>query len=845
VDLSTGITTRTTTNPDLSTRIETTARDGTLLAISGTSVLPVRYTNGVASVGGVNRFYSQEIKLLTNGTDSAEWVKSVNDGLGRAIETQFPDNSTNRAIYNTQGQLASEVDPDGVVTLYSYNTLGELAYRALDVNRNGTIDLGGIDRVTATVSDVVSNATYGATVRRSSTYVWDTTNNATSTLISENASSVDGRQSWSTFNGLTSYSRMDYLGNGAARTTQTGPDGTQTIQDFQSGRLISSTTQNSAIGTLNSTTTGYDAHRRQNSVTDARTGTTTFTFDDLDRVLTVTTPAPAAGESAQVTTSVYDEVGRVIRTQAADGLWTTNEYYLTGLYRKTSGARVYPVEYTFDYAGRLGTMTTWQDYAGSAGAAVTQWKYDGARGFLTNKVYQGTNGPGYTYTKAGRLGTRTWARGLTTSYSYNNAGELAGADYSDGTPDVTYAYDRQGRPAQITGATTNDFAFTAAGLLLSENVVNKTWNYASQTRLGYDALQRRSGLTNLSLGLTHSYAYDAASRLKNVSTLDSGASSLVSYSYVSNSPLVGGITFQQGGTTRLTTSRSYDNLNRLRQINSVTNAQSVASFAYAYNAANQRTAVTNVDGSRWSFGYDQLGQVTNGTRFWSDGSRVAGQQFGFGFDTIGNRLWATTGGDTNGANLRTQTYSANALNQYTNRTVPGFVEVSGSVDAGAAVTVNSLTPDRQGEYYRKEVSVNNSASGVAQWINSRATNVTGTSVVARLSFTAQTPEASTYDPDGNLTQDGLWNYSWDAENRLTRVETRTNAITDSSYWQRVDATYDFASRRVRKQVYAWNSGASAYQLSAGLRYFYHGRNLVGQLDEITGTRISFVWGEPT
>lgn len=123
-----------------------------------------------------------------------------------------------------------------------------------------------------------------------------------------------------------------------------------------------------------------------------------------------------------------------------------NEYYLTGHYRKTSGARVYPVEYTFDYAGRLGTMTTWQDYAGSAGAAVTQWKYEGTRGFLTNKVYQGTNGPGYTYTKAGRLGTRTWARGLTTSYAYNNAGELQGADYSDATPDVTYAYDPAGTP---------------------------------------------------------------------------------------------------------------------------------------------------------------------------------------------------------------------------------------------------------------------------------------------------------------------------------------------------------------------------------------------------------------
>jgi hypothetical protein len=141
---------------------------------------------------------------------------------------------------------------------------------------------------------------------------------------------------------------------------------------------------------------------------------------------------------------------------------------------------VYPVEYTFDYAGWLGTMTTWQDYASSAGAAVTQWKYGGSRGFLTNKVYQGTNGPGHSYTKAGRPSTRTWARGLTTAYAYDNAGELQSAEYSDGTPNVTYAYDRQGRPAQITGATTNDFTFTAAGLLLSENVVNKTWNYSAR-----------------------------------------------------------------------------------------------------------------------------------------------------------------------------------------------------------------------------------------------------------------------------------------------------------------------------------------------------------------------------
>jgi hypothetical protein len=133
--------------------------------------------------------------------------------------------------------------------------------------------------------------------------------------------------------------------------------------------------------------------------------------------------------------------------------------------------------------------------------AVTTWKYDGYRGFMTNKLYHGTNGPIYSYTKAGRLASRVWARDLTATYAYDDAGDLQSVDYSDATPDVTYAYDRRGRPAQITGATTNDFAYTAAGLLLAENAVNKSWNYASQARLGYDGLQRRIGLTNLSLGM--------------------------------------------------------------------------------------------------------------------------------------------------------------------------------------------------------------------------------------------------------------------------------------------------------------------------------------------------------
>ena len=79
---------------------------------------------------------------------------------------------------------------------------------------------------------------------------------------------------------------------------------------------------------------------------------------------------------------------------------------------------------------------------------------------------------------------------------------------------------------------------------------------------------------------------------------------------------------------RMITTKSYDFLNRLTLITNAIGGEN-PSFAYAHNNANQRTAITNENAARWLYGYDALGQVTNGTRRWSDGSPVLGQQFAY------------------------------------------------------------------------------------------------------------------------------------------------------------------------------------------------------------------------
>jgi len=103
----------------------------------------------------------------------------------------------------------------------------------------------------------------------------------------------------------------------------------------------------------------------------------------------------------------------------------------------------------------------------------------------------------------------------------------------------------------------------------------------------------------------------------------------------------------------MTTTKQYDNLNRLTSISSSPSSSSSISYAYAYNGANQRTAITNADNSQWVYQYDALGQVTSGKKYWADGTPVAGQQFEYGFDDIGNRKsTAVSGSDPWGRILR-------------------------------------------------------------------------------------------------------------------------------------------------------------------------------------------------
>ncbi len=78
----------------------------------------------------------------------------------------------------------------------------------------------------------------------------------------------------------------------------------------------------------------------------------------------------------------------------------------------------------------------------------------------------------YDYTPDGKLATRTWARGIVTTYSYDDNGSLTNTVYSDGTPTISIVYNRAGQQIEAhdaAGVTT--FLYDDFGAVTNETVV--------------------------------------------------------------------------------------------------------------------------------------------------------------------------------------------------------------------------------------------------------------------------------------------------------------------------------------------------------------------------------------
>lgn len=844
----------TNTYADGGTQVEQYYRDGRLESVTGTAVRGVQYQYGAEQDSETGNWvaYTLETKLDTNGSPTSEWTKIYTDSANRQYKTIYaaagPPYPYSESYFNQNGQLWKQVDPDTNITFYTYNSNGEREFTitALSAAAAGitdyntllasltTLEQNGIDRISRNERVVVPAANDQPDLVEYDNYVWtNSETDANGTFISRLQTATTTLEDWNiTYPDVnTPVTNFTIIIPGVSRTNTTvGLDGSFTTSVYSYGQLGSTIRYNSRTNQITGKTYTYDVDGRPYQVTDARNGTTTYGYTNADLVSSVTTPSPGNGQSAETTTTYYNRVLEATNVLQPDGTSIYNVYLLTGDLALRYGSRTYPSAYGYDYVGRMKTMTNWSNFAGNSGARVTTWNYDSYRGFLTNKLYAGTNGPSYTYTPAGRLASRLWARNITTMYAYDAAGDMTNVSYNDSvTPTVAYEFDRQARQSRIVvNGMTNTLSYNLAGQVLSESYSGGALNGLCVSNV-YDQFTRRTNLSALSSGsqlLSATYGYDNASRL--ISVADGNGNSATN-SYAINSSLVDQLVFLNNGSIRMTTTKQYDFLNRLTQISSQPSASYMLplSYNYSYNSVNQRIQDTLADGSYWAYDYDSLGQMTNGVKYFSTGTPVAGQQFEYTFDSIGNRTQMQSGGDQNGQGLRVANYYPNNLNQLTNRDVPPYVDIMGATTVSNIVTVAGQTAYRNQEYFRQQVSVSNSVS--AAWTN---IVVTGSQNVSGNLYVAQEPETFYYDADGNLTNDGRFVYVWDAENRMIQMTVNTNVGPQYQMY----FAYDYRGRRIQKLV--MTNSVAIYTN----RFLYDGWDLVALLNPNNALQQSYLWG---
>jgi RHS repeat-associated protein len=326
-----------------------------------------------------------------------------------------------------------------------------------------------------------------------------------------------------------------------------------------------------------------------------------------------------------------------------------------------------------------------------------------------------------------------------------------------------------------------------------------------------------------------------------------GGALSATYAYLPNSDLLWTTTTNQGGNERLKVTRSWDSANRLEALATTRAAASVASHTWRYDAAGRRERATLADDSYWEYGYNDRNEVTGGTKKLPSGTAQSGYSFGYEFDPIGNRKSTTTNG-------RAATYTPNSLNQYSERQVPGYIDLlAGTGDAAnTLVTVTGLQgtviATKQGAAFHAAVPVNNASAAQFPTLTVRGIKGGGASgtdyeqTATGKHFLPKTPETFTYDDDGNLTQDGRWSYTWDGENRLIAMETIAAAVTAGVPRLKLEFKYDYRGRRIQKIVRSgWNAGA--YTVSTETRFLYdEGWNLLAEINASATVLRRYLWG---
>lgn len=555
----------------------------------------------------------------------------------------------------------------------------------------------------------------------------------------------------------------------------------------------------------------------------------TFAYDDTNRIITAASDLNTNNDGALVSKLFYDQLGRTIETRQYEGgtnyIAVQTQYDTLGRPYKTSNPfRPWQSETAvwttraFDPLGRLITVTTPDnavvttsylgnaitvtDQAGKARKSVadalgrstavyedpnglnyqTSYTYDGldnlrtvtqgvqTRTFVYDSLRRLTSATNpesgtrsYTYDNNGNLLTRQDARSITTTLAYDALNRVISKAYNDNpqTPTVNYFYDAQTLPG---GAPTFNRGFSTGRLV----AVTYGSGSSAGTYRGYDQMGRV---------------------VRQYQRIDS-VNYLVEASYYANSsaqnetyPAV------PGAAARRVVSYTNDSAGRLSTLSSAATsyapAASVAGIGYASH--NGLKTETYGNGLIHAITYNnrlQPNQIKLGT----SGAPTSIMGLVYNYGTTNNNGNVQSISYSSGGLSYTQTFGYDAVNRLTTSQ-----ENSGS----SWSETNGY--DRYGNRW-----INLGGGNQSLYFNASNNRITGWS----------------YDNAGNLLNDGFHSYTFDGENKISKVDGVSAYL------------YDGEGQRVRKLV------------GENTRFIYGiGGQLVAEFDGATGNlKKEYVYG---
>jgi YD repeat-containing protein len=662
-----------------------------------------------------------------DGTTGMEGTWRMVNGVGMLVSQSDFGVSPIMYNYNYLGQLVRSYDYDGVHMIFDYNNLGERVLSVLDRDHDDAVDYGS-DQISFVETRPYAGGPQD--VFRTVTKVWKPSAALGSpTVVSQSDLTPDGLESgverFPGIGGISSGSITAYSGGGDRVVTTTNENGTIATSYYEDGRLMAEAlweagsipdatapadiTDVSTAGFISGTAYTYDGLGRLEVTIDSRTGpvTTAYVSDTCDYVASV------MDAGSRVTAYAYDDRGRRtsvdLPDSASSGIGfddltnvTTTTYYEDGSVKLVDGGQAYKTAYTYDYARRMKTLTTYGDTT-----ATTTWNYD-ANGLLESKTYpdgpdSGSSpdpGPSYTYTWGGRLKKRIAARGNTTRYDYDTGGRLAYTRYftaatSQGTvdgastgndpvtPDSTFNYDALGRMSGASNLySTITYAFDPDDLGLATETISidpdgsfdppgpdPSRSSVSRTFVrGRDALLRPDGYEFKNGGTVDAevgYTWGADDgRLATVGGDHAAAWREFDIDYVPKSLNLRSLVIGPVYADLWAWEADRDSLTDRLYLDTQFWSTVLSTYYYVSNDLGQWTKSSRWSdiGSDWieiDWGYDSKGQVVTADRTLNSSATTFGDR-GYSYDGIGNRYRSsrnsTDPGGATGSDLASQRF---------------------------------------------------------------------------------------------------------------------------------------------------------------------------------------------